>query len=536
VREFTALFVQLDRTNRTAEKVEALADYFRRAPPEDAAWALAFLIGRRRRRAVSSRQLLSWVGEHSGWPVWLVEESYDRVGDLAETIALLVRSPGAGTDLPLHRLVSERLARLSEIPEPERKALMFGAWDELTREQCFVWNKLLTGGFRVGASRTLVARALAVVAGLPQAVMAHRLMGGWQPTAHGYGRLIAGERSGDPGQPYPFYLAYPLEAAAEELGPPADWQAEWKWDGIRAQLLVRGGECLVWTRGEELVTDQYPELAETAAALPEGTVLDGEILGWRDDAPLPFGALQRRLGRKRVGAKLQRDVPVVFMAFDLLEQDGVDIRELPLAQRRLRLEGIEQRSRQSPAFRLSPSVPFASWGDLAAARASSRQRRVEGLMLKRRESPYGVGRKKGDWWKWKIEPLTIDAVLTYAQRGHGRRASLYTDYTFGVWHQGELITVAKAYSGLTDEEISQVDAFVRSNTEQEFGPVHKVKPELVFELAFEDIRLSGRHKSGIALRFPRIARWRKDKRIKGADTLERVRALIGTARTAPPAA
>ena len=527
MQKFTALYTALDETNRTAEKVAILTDYFATTPPEDAAWALYFLTGRRLGRAISSTALRNWVAEVSGLPLWLVEESYHAVGDLAETLALLLPEQSRGADLPLHRVVQERIAPLKQLDEAGQRRLVIETWALFSAPQRLVWHKLITGEFRVGVGRTLVVRALAQAAGIPQPVMAHRLMGRWEPDQSDYLRLLDPDTEAvDYTQPYPFYLAYQIEGEPAALGPLEEWQVEWKWDGIRAQVIHRRQQVLVWTRGEELVTDVYPEIAATGAALPPGTVIDGEILAWREGRPLPFQVLQQRIGRKRIDARLLREAPVILMAYDLLEEDGVDIRSLPLVERRARLEALVAGLPGDLALALSPLVHAASWEDVARLREESRARDAEGFMLKRRTSAYGVGRVKGDWWKWKIDPYTVDAVMVYAQPGHGRRASLFTDYTFAVWHEGELVPIAKAYSGLTDEEIRQVDAFVRRNTIDRFGPVRAVKPELVFELAFEGIQASSRHKSGIALRFPRMARWRHDKRPAEADTLATLQALL----------
>jgi DNA ligase-1 len=385
------------------------------------------------------------------------------------------------------------------------------------------------GEFRVGAAHTLVARALAIVAGVPPEIMAHRLMGQWAPTAEDYAHLLepSSEKS-DPGQPYPFFLAHPLATDPFELGDLEDWQAEWKWDGIRAQLLRRQDQVVLWSRGEDLLTVRFPEIAAVGAALPNGAVLDGEIVAWRGDRPLPFAALQRRIGRKNLSPKVLFEAPAAFVAYDLLELDGIDIRSNPLVERRAKLEALTRRLPAGIALRLSPALEPASWDALLELRRTARGHGVEGVMLKRCSSAYGVGRPKGDWWKWKVDPLSIDAVLIYAQPGHGRRASLFTDYTFGVWHEGELVPVAKAYSGLTDAEIRQVDSFVRRNTIERHGPVRMVRPELVFELHFEAVQASTRHRSGLAVRFPRMNRWRHDKKPEEADTLETLRAFAGS--------
>jgi DNA ligase 1 len=526
VKAFADLYAALDETTRTSEKVEAMARYFASAAPADAALAIYFLSGRKPRQAVPSKRLRLWARELAGVPEWLFDECYDNVGDAAETIALLLPPAAAASDRPLAEWVEGRLLTLRDMPEDAQKAAVLAAWMELDARQRFVWNKLITGEFRVGVSQLLVIRALAKVTGLDTDVVAHRLMGAWQPTPAFYNALIAADATdAEIGRPYPFFLAHPIEGEPAALGPVAEWQAEWKWDGIRSQVIRRGGQSFIWSRGEELVTDRYPELQSLADSLLDGTVIDGEILPWKDGQVLPFADLQRRIGRKTVGKKLLAEVPVVLMAYDLIESGGVDLRETPLSERRQRLEALSV-AVNHPALVLSPRIVSDSWDELTLARLDSRARRVEGMMLKRLVSPYRVGRVRGDWWKWKIEPYTVDAVLIYAQPGHGKRSGLFTDYTFGLWDADQLVPFAKAYSGLTDAEIREVDAFVRRNTLEKFGPVRTVKPELVFELGFEGIQASTRHKSGIAVRFPRMLRWRTEKRPEEADTLERVKAFL----------
>ena len=526
MRAFAELYAALDETTKTGEKVDALARYFAAAPPVDAAWAVHFLSGRRPKRLVGARKLVEWAMEATGTPEWLFAECYDAVGDLAETIALLLPPSGAGSDLPLHVWV-DRLLSLRGEDEAAQRAALLGAWAELDTPQAYVWNKLITGSFRVGVSQSLVVRALSRVSGVDEATVAHRMMGAWDPSPEFFSRLLGADTSdADVSRPYPFFLAYPLEQEPEALGEAGEWQVEWKWDGIRAQVIRRRGATYVWSRGEELITERFPELAAAAAFLPDGTVVDGEIMPWKDGAPLPFAQLQRRIGRKALGPKILSEVPVVLLVYDLLELGGDDVRGRPMAWRRARLEELLASSPAGQRFLPSPVAPAADWDGVRAAFAASRERLAEGLMLKRADSPYRVGRRKGDWWKWKVEPFSVDAVLIYAQRGHGRRASLYTDYTFAVWKDGELVPFAKAYSGLTDEEIRRVDSFVRRNTVQRFGPVRSVKPELVFELGFEGIQRSPRHRSGIAVRFPRMLRWRTDKKPEDADSLETILALL----------
>jgi DNA ligase-1 len=526
MKAFADLYAALDETTKTGEKVAALARYFAAAAPADAAWAVYFLVGRKPRQVVPSARLRAWAAEAAGLSDWHYDECYHAVGDVAETIALVLPPPARSSDLPLAHWVEERLLPLRGAAEAEQKEALLRAWAELDRRQRFVWNKLITGAFRVGVSQQLVTRGLAQASGIDAGVLAHRLMGDWEPTPAFYERLTAADPgAADVSRPYPFFLAHPLEEQPAALGDLRDWQAEWKWDGIRSQLIRRAGRTFLWSRGEELVTERYPELAEAAARLPDGTALDGEILPWKDGVVLPFGDLQRRIGRKTLSKKLLREVPAVLIAYDLLEEAGADLRPLPQAERRARLEQVVSAADDSRLL-LSPLIEAASWEELGRLWGESRGRRVEGMMLKQRSSPYRVGRVRGDWWKWKVSPFTVDAVLIYAQRGSGKRASLYTDYTFGLRDGGALVPVAKAYSGLTDAEIRRVDAFVRQHTVEKFGPVRTVTPELVFELAFEGIQRSARHKSGVAVRFPRILRWRTDKKADDADSLEALRRLL----------
>ncbi len=526
MKAFARLYTALDETTATNEKIAALVEYFRSAPPADAAWAVHFLSGRRPKRLVSTGKLRAWATEEAGLPHWLFEESYEAVGDLAETITLLLPASGASSELPLSHWVEERLLPLRGEEDDVQREVMVRSWRELDSRERFVWNKLITGSFRVGASQRLVTRALAEMSGVPEGAVAHRLMGAWDPTPEFFERLIAPDTSdADLSRPYPFFLAHPLEGEPSGLGDPGEWIAEWKWDGIRAQLIRRAGRTFLWSRGEELLAGRFPEVEETGALLPDGTVIDGELLAWFDGAPLPFAQLQRRIGRKNLGRKILDEVPVVLVAYDLLEAGAADIRSLPLHERRRRLGALVESVRGGRLL-LSAAVPVPDWTAATAARRDAREVGAEGLMLKRLSAGYGVGRRRGDWWKWKVDPLTVDAVLIYAQPGSGKRAGLFTDYTFGLWEGSHLVPFAKAYSGLTDEEIRKVDAFVRRNTLEKFGPVRTVKPELVFELHFEGIQRSSRHKSGIAVRFPRMARWRTDKKAEEADTIETVKALL----------
>jgi DNA ligase 1 len=559
MRRFARMFERLDRTTSTNAKVAAMASYFREAPAEDAAWALYFLTGRRLKRLVNWRQLWEWSKAQTRLEDWLLGECYSVVGDGAETISLLVdRGEGlrerdaraTGTDVALHEWVEGRLLRLSVLEPREQQAAILGWWDELTGTELLLFNKLVTGEFRVGVSQRLVIRALAEVAGVEEAIAAHRLSGEWRPTAEWFGQVVSGAGVEDgaaaASRLYPFFLASPLldvdpGRGPEALGDRREWLVEYKWDGIRAQLIRRGGRVYLWSRGEELVTDRFPEIRDAAYRLADGTVLDGEIMAYRE-GPLKFSVLQRRIGRQALTPAILRQAPAAFIAFDVLEQGGEDIRELPLSERRARLEAVLAGG--PGRLVLSEELTAATWGELAANRGRSRELSVEGLMIKRRSSPYQVGRRRGDWWKWKVDPFSIDAVLVYAQPGHGRRANLLTDYTFAVWDKGgqgdeagvfaeldarrepELVPVAKAYSGLSDVEIAELDRWIRQHTVERFGPVRAVEPVQVFELHFEGLARSTRHRSGIAVRFPRIARWRRDKRAADADTLQRVKELM----------
>jgi DNA ligase 1 len=526
VKRFARLFTALDETMRTNEKVDAMADYFSTADPADAAWAVYFLSGGRPKRLIPVRRLAQWAMEEAGIPEWLFEDSYEAIGDLAETMSLLLPDAETSSDVPLHRWIAERVLALAKQSEEAQRASVVQSWRELAGAERFIWNKLITGGFRVGVSQQLVVRALSKASGVDEGAIAHRLSGHWEPRAESFSALLAAETGdADVSKPYPFFLAYAIEDELESLGEPGEWQAEWKWDGIRAQVIRRHGQTFIWSRGDELVTDRFPEIASAAAFLPDGTVLDGEIMPWTDGRPLPFAQLQRRIGRKALGPKILSEVPVVLIAYDLLELDGRDLRTEPLAARREKLSEIVANVRDA-AFVPSPIIALASWSDARYAHARAREMSAEGLMLKRRDAAYGVGRRKGGWWKWKVQPYTVDAVMIYAQAGHGRRASLHTDYTFAVWDDDKLVPFAKAYSGLTDAEIRELDAWIRRNTVEKFGPVRHVKPEHVFELGFEGIQASPRHKSGVAVRFPRILRWRTDKRVEDADTIATLRALM----------
>ena len=521
---FAELIQRLDQSNKTGDKLEVLDWFFSNAAAADSVWVIAIFSDRRPKRQITTRQLRNWCQEKAGIPDWLFEESYQTVGDLAETIALLLPAPTR-----THRgSLTDWINWLQGLPSDEelKKQEILTAWDQFTSLERFVFNKLITGGFRIGVSQNLLIQALSKFTGLPQAQVAHRLMGNWNPAQISLQELLNPEnREEDYSKPYPFFLAHPIETEFLESSTVSEWIAEWKWDGIRGQLIRRGQQSFIWSRGEELVNDKFPEILEFLDQLPDGTVLDGELLAFDKGSPLPFSLLQTRIGRKSVSKKILQEAPVSFIAFDLLEWGGKDLRNEPLFERKVLLEELAQKA-SHPKFKLSENISFGSWEELARVRENARELQTEGLMLKKKDSPYETGRKRGAWWKWKLDPLHIDGVLIYAQKGHGRRADLFTDYTFGVWDGAVLVSFAKAYSGLTAAEIREVDTYVKKNTKEKFGPVRTVTPGLVFEIAFEGIQASPRHKSGIALRFPRIARWRKDKTIEQANSIEDLKALL----------
>lgn len=523
---FADLIEKLDQTNKTNNRVKLLTTYFQHAPDEEKIRAIAFFTGRKPPKPVNSSQLRNWAIESSGIPEWLFLECYHSVGDLAETISLL----SSGTLSPKYQMTLvemfsevESLKGLSENVQKER---LMATWDQLDRNHCFIFNKLLTGGFRIGVSQNLIVQALAKASGKEKTEIAYRLTGNWDYKTSSYHELITSTSGAtDFSKPYPFFLAYPVDKTIEELGSPDEFSAEWKWDGIRSQVIKRNDEIFIWSRGEELVTEKFPEIVSALQELPNGTVLDGEILAYRNKEPLPFSILQKRIGRKNLSKKILSEAPVGIRLYDILELENKDIRILPFSERRATLEKIIIPLLQDQVS-LSTLVPFRTWQELIMLHSQSREMKAEGFMIKKNNSPYLDGRKKGYWWKWKVEPYTADAVLIYAQKGHGKRSDLFTDYTFAIWNGTELCPFAKAYSGLSDAEIREVDRFIRKNTQDKFGPVRTVKPELVFEVAFEGIQKSSRHKCGLAVRFPRIARWRKDKPASEADRLETLQALL----------
>jgi len=529
LQNFATLINQLDATTSTHQKVAHLNHYFNVEQNEkDKLWTIALFTNKKPSRGVSSALLRQWCAEVTGIPLWLLEENYHIVGDLAETIALLLPYNNTSIIKPLHQWISE-IAALKGMDELDKKQYVLNTWSGLSKEETWIFNKIITGGFRLGIAKNLIIQALSLHLDIDKQEVAHHLMGDWHPEKVSWQTLFSGEKGviAD-SKPYPFYLAYPV--ADDELSKLHSneylnqWSAEWKWDGIRGQLIKRGGQIFVWSRGEELMTDRFPELRETLASETD-FVMDGEILGWKDGLPLNFQLLQQRIGRKNVTKKLMADIPIKFIAYDLLEYQREDLRTQSFERRRAQLEYLIDES-QFQNILISERLDFGSYDALATLRSNAREVNAEGLMLKLKKGIYHTGRKTGEMWKWKLDPYTIDAVMLYAQRGHGRRANLYSDFTFALWAGDDLVPFTKAYSGLTDVEMKEVTAFVKKNTIATFGPVASVTPELVFEIAFEGIAISTRHKAGIALRFPRILRWRKDKTAKNANTLAEIKKLL----------
>lgn len=531
MKYFERLFLCLEETTKTNEKVSALIDYLSSVPDEDKMWMIGIFSGRRPKRTVSTKNLRRWAAEKADIPLWLFEESYHIVGDLSETIALLLPPPAVEVPKSLNEWI-QLILSLDKMEEAKQREMVFYAWDSLNTSSRFIFNKLITGGFRVGVSQKLMAKALAEFTHIDPSDIALKLMGEWSPLTYSFQSLIENEENeGSHSRPYPFHLAYSINEVTDLKGEPADWVAEYKWDGIRGQAIFRHGHYFLWSRGEELITDKFPEFEQLISVIPPGTVLDGEILPFKDGLILPFQHIQTRVTRKKITPAILKVNPVVFRVYDLLEWEGKDIRSTPFIERRTLLDQLFASIDSNLPLQLSPVLPFDEFDELKILREASSENGSEGLMLKNKHSTYSAGRKKGEWWKWKIDPFTVDAILIYAQSGHGRRANLYTDFTFAVFSQeGDLLPFTKAYSGLTDKEFIEINQWIKKNTLDRFGPVRKVTAELVFEIAFEGIQESKRHKSGIALRFPRMVRWRKDKVVAEANTLEDLQLLLKKSR------
>jgi len=526
---FADLLERLVFTPSRNAKIALLRRYFTTQPDPDRGFALAAITGELA-FATAKPGLIRELAAARTDPV-LFDWSYDYVGDLAETVALIwpARPPTAAP--PRLTEVVETLRTAPKSALPGVVAEWLDSADASTR---LALLKLITGGLRVGASARLAKIALAESAA-PEAgpIAADDVEEVWHGLSPPYLSLFAWleghQQKPDPAdQPVfrPPMLAHPLEAADLAALHPADWRAEWKWDGIRVQVVATAGGRRLFSRGAEDISAGFPEILE---AMTFHAVLDGELLVLRDGPDgitvAPFADLQQRLNRKTVTAAMMQRFPVGIRLYDLLFDGTEDIRPLPFDQRRTRLETWLAREKP-PRMDLSPAIRFSSLNELMVLRDGARAAAIEGLMLKRGDSPYLPGRVKGQWWKWKRDPLTVDAVLMYAQRGHGKRSSFYSDYTFGLWRDDELVPVGKAYFGFTDQELLFLDRWVRNHTTARFGPVREVEKQLVLEVAFDAVQLSNRHKSGVAMRFPRLARLRTDKPAAEADRLETLMALV----------
>jgi DNA ligase-1 len=521
VNRFAALLEALLFTPSRNGKLRLMQEYFATAPDPERGWALAALTGELSFDEAKPSQVRALAAsrvdpELLGW-------SYDFVGDLAETVSLIwPAAPGGKSHVPS---LSEIVEKLRLVRRGEVAALLEPWLDALDATGRWALLKLVTRELRIGVSARLAKTALAEWSGVPidhiEEVW-HGLVPPYQPLFDWLEGRCQRPEIGDLPNFNPLMLAQPLEDADIAGLDPRDYLAEWKWDGIRVQLVDRGAEKRLYSRSGDEIGAAFPDIC---AAMPSEVTLDGELLVTRDGEVGPFNDLQQRLNRKTPNAKLLRDFPAAVRLYDMLREGSEDLRGQSFAERRRRLEAWYSRAPR-PALDLSPLVPFTSWEELKELRDGARERGIEGLMLKRADSLYVAGRPKGPWFKWKRGALTLDTVLMYAQRGHGKRSSFYSDYTFGAWRDNELVPVGKAYSGFTDEELRRLDLWVRNNTVRRWGPVREVRPEIVLEVAFDSVHRSTRHRSGVAMRFPRIHRIRWDKPFREADTLEALEKLL----------
>lgn len=538
MKDFASLIAQIDQTNSTNDKVQLMVDYFKSHDSATNAWAIFILMGKQKKRILTSARLRKVINQISDVPTWLMEECYSAVGDTAEMIALISESLLAKNkdendinhEFTLVEWMEKKLPPLAKLPEPELAQQLENWWRSFSQQQIFVLNKVLTGAMRIGVSELLVFKALSIALEVDRSLLATRLMGEFEPTAETFESLSiepTGNES-DPARgliPLPFCLASPIVNPSESLEDAKDWLVEWKWDGIRAQIHKQGDQVEIWSRGEDRITKSFPDIVNALVETDFTGVLDGEIVAGDWALPSPFQQLQVRLNKKNPTAKFISENKISFIAYDLLVDKTQDIRTSTLLERRKSLKDV-MTSLPSSFFGLSKHIEGDDWTELAQERDAARLKGAEGFMLKKLSSQYVGGRKRGIWFKWKLEPLTIDTILTAAQPGTGKRASLYTDYTFSIWKDEVLVPIAKAYSGLDDKEIRSLDSWIRRNTLERFGPVRTLKPEKVFEIGFEGVAESRRHKSGYALRFPRILRERADKDAANANKVEDVAEIL----------
>ena len=556
-RSFGNLINNLEQCNSTKKKINLISVFIKDIDPRDGSWILLLLMSTRQKRVITGRRLKDILQASFRMPSWLIDDCFAQVGDSAETISLLwpqLKSELTDANIecsevynklfnepkeskPLHWWMETLLPAIKDATETTQNRLILKLWSDIADQDHYLTNKLITGGFRNGVSKGLVVKSIAQAYELDESTVLERLMKPIEINNIWFQELthpVSINRTDRGAIPYPFYLASPVEIEKIKETPPADWRLEYKWDGIRGQLIKRDTGAYLWSRGEELVNHVFPEIIEMAENLPDGTVLDGEILCWQKDVrkPMAFASLQRRLGRKTVNKKLLKECPTVFLAYDILEHKSIDIRAYNLRDRLKLLESV-QLNYNHPCLVIDNEKEFAEWEELIQLRDRARLEGAEGLMIKKISSHYLSGRKRGYWWKYKHDPMTLDAVLIYAQAGTGKRANLFTDYTFALWDDSnkyskdrKLVTFAKAYSGLNNSELMELDKWIRTHTIERYGPTRVVEQKQIFEIAFEGVMESKRHKCGLAVRFPRIHRWRIDKPVMEADCIEQAQALL----------
>ena len=556
-RSFGNLINNLEQCNSTKKKINLISVFIKDIDPRDGSWILLLLMSSRQKRVITGRRLKDILQASFRMPSWLIDDCFAQVGDSAETISLLwpqLKSELTDANIecsevynklfnepkeskPLHWWMETLLPAIKDATETTQNRLILKLWSDIADQDHYLTNKLITGGFRNGVSKGLVVKSIAKAYKLDESTVLERLMKPIEINNIWFQELthpVSINRTDRGAIPYPFYLASPVEIEKIKETPPADWRLEYKWDGIRGQLIKRDTGAYLWSRGEELVNHVFPEIIEMAENLPDGTVLDGEILCWQKDVrkPMAFASLQRRLGRKTVNKKLLKECPTVFLAYDILEHKSIDIRAYNLRDRLKLLESV-QLNYNHPCLVIDNEKEFAEWEELIQLRDRARLEGAEGLMIKKISSHYLSGRKRGYWWKYKHDPMTLDAVLIYAQAGTGKRANLFTDYTFALWDNSnknskdrKLVTFAKAYSGLNNSELMELDKWIRTHTIERYGPTRVVEQKQIFEIAFEGVMESKRHKCGLAVRFPRIHRWRIDKPVMEADCIEQAQALL----------
>lgn len=506
MKRFAELCAILESTANAREKMAALTVYFQDAPPPDAIWAIRLLLGWKPSRIATSQTLRRWARECVQFPDWLFEESCAAVGNLLETLALLIPLPDTPGDVPLHVRMQRDLLPLRDLTENEQRAAVSAAWTQMDAQQRFVWNTLLTGGFRPHVSEKTLIRALSAWRGLPTTVLACRLKQEWEPTVAGYRALFSHDIAAlDSSQLYPFQRWYEEPPARGASGAIGDWRIDWHRNGMRAQLIKRGSSVFLWSDDHVIVNDTFPEICEAMAAMTDGTVLDGVITAWSADGPLHRAELERRMKRKRLTKKFKHEVPVRYWVYDLLEIQGEDVRTQPFRQRIHQAAGIIP-TEVGSVIHLAEPLEAASWHRLHALRNDARRHGADGVLLRRWTASACPSTRKADQWRvWKADPLTAPVVLVYVQALNAASGQRSVEGTFAAWDGGDLVPVAKTSAGFSDEDVNAIEEFAKQHTVERFGPVRSLKAELVFTLAFDSVSLSTRRKSGLVLHHPRVA-------------------------------